>query len=304
MYVPGYLKIDDMLFKERIKILEKNLSECTLCPNECRVNRMKEKGRCKTNSRIMISSFHLHYGEEPPISGKYGSGTIFFSGCPSSCVYCQNFSISQLCEGYYITVEELAAIMVHLQNEGAHNINLVTPTHFVPQIISAIFIAKNNGLNIPVVYNTFGYEKVKTLRLIDGIIDIYMPDMRYSDNKYAERFSGIKNYVEYNRDAVKEMQRQVGDLIIEDGIAKKGLLVRLLVLPNNISGTIDTLKFLYNEISKNVYISLMCQYYPAYKAMNYVELNRFISKDEYYEVYKEAKKFRGHFQHFREFYDL
>lgn len=302
MFISGYLRINNSVFKKRIEELNKILDECVLCPNECKVNRNKgEKGRCNSDSRLKIASFHLHFGEEPPISGRNGSGTIFFSGCLSRCVYCQNYSISQFCEGYYISVDELANVKLKLQKEGAHNINLVTPTHFIPQIVNAIFIAKKDGLNIPIVYNTFGYEKVEILKLIDGIVDIYMPDMRYSSNDNGEKYSDVKYYVDFNREAIKEMHRQVGDLIIEDGIAKKGLLVRLLVLPNNVSGTIESLNFLYNEISKDTYISLMDQYYPSYKAKEYDEINRFLRRDEYLEVYRIAKKFRGHFQDARRF---
>ncbi len=302
MFISGYLRIDDLVFKKRIEELNKILDRCVLCPNECKVNRNKgEKGKCNSDSRLKISSFHLHFGEEPPVSGRNGSGTVFFSGCPSRCVYCQNFSISQFCEGHYVSVEELSVIMLELQIKGAHNINLVTPTHFIPQIVNAIFIAKKDGLNIPIVYNTFGYEKVDTLKLIDGIVDIYMPDMRYSSNENGEKFSDVKNYAKYNRNAIKEMYRQVGDLVMEDGVARKGLLVRLLVLPNNISGTVDSLNFLYNEVSKNTYISLMDQYYPYYKAMEFDEINRFLKREEYLEVYRIASKFRGHLQNTRGF---
>lgn len=302
MYRPEYLNISDDVFKKKIEVLYDNLNECKLCPNECKVNRNNgEIGKCKSDSRLKISSFNLHFGEEPPISGEKGSGTIFFSGCPSRCVYCQNYSISQVNEGYLITAEELAQIMLELKDESAHNINLVSPTHFIPQIVEAIFIAKNNGLNIPIVYNTFGYEKIEILKMLEGIVDIYMPDMRYSSNEYAERYSGVKNYVDFNRTAIKEMYRQVKDLVLKDGIAKKGLLVRLLVLPEDISGTIETLNFLYNFVSKETYISLLDQYYPTYKAYDYKELNRFLKKEEYIKVYNVAKKFRGHFQNTRGF---
>ena len=307
MMKPLYINLDEKDFKEKIEILFDILNECSLCPNDCKVNRNKgEKGRCESDSKIKISGFHLHFGEEPPISGRNGSGTIFFSGCPSKCVYCQNYTISQLCEGYYINVEQLFSIMLKLQMEGAHNINLVTPTHYVPQIVNAIFLARNSGLKIPIVYNTFGYEKVETLRILEGIIDIYMPDMRYSDDKYAQKYSGVKDYTYYNRIAVKEMHRQVGDLSIENGIAIKGLLVRLLILPNDVSGTIDTLNFLYEEVSKDTYISLLDQYHPVYKAYKFKEINRTIEEDEYMKIYKVAKKFRGHFQMSRigKLYDL
>lgn len=258
------------------------LSSCKICPRQCGVNRLNgEIGFCGGAKDLKIYNYQLHLGEEPPISGTKGSGTIFFTYCNSRCVYCQNYKFSQLGEGKEVGIDGLSGIMLDLQKKGSHNINLVTPTHYVPQIISAIKISRGMGLNIPIVYNTNGYELPETLELLKGIIDIYLPDMRYSNNEMAFKYSSLPDYVSYNRKAVKLMYEQVGDLIIEDGIAKRGLIIRLLVLPNNIAGTRDTMKFIKEEISPNVHISLMSQYYPVFKANQYPGLVRQIAEKEY-----------------------
>lgn len=249
------------------------LSSCRLCPRQCGVNRLKgEKGFCGAGKDVRIYNYQLHFGEEPPISGTSGSGTIFFSYCTSRCVYCQNFRFSQLCEGKDIGIEVLSGIMLELQGKGAHNINLVTPTHYVPQIIIAIKIARDKGLSIPIVYNTSGYELPDTLRLLNGIVDIYLPDMRYSRDEIAVRYSSLPNYVYYNREAVKIMYKQ-GDLII-----------RHLVLPNGIAGTRETMEFIRNKLSADVHISLMGQFYPVFNASQYPEINRQITEQEYEEA--------------------
>ncbi len=230
----------------------------------------------------VVSSDNLHHGEEPPISGFRGSGTIFFTGCSLGCVFCQNYPISHLLHGNQITVPRLAEIMLRLQKAGAHNINLVTPTHFTPQIMAALLIAYKKGLKIPIVYNCGGFESLNTLKLLDGIVDIYMPDMKYSDPEMAKLYSSARTYPQINKVAVKEMYRQVGDLQIdENGIAKKGLLIRHLVLPENIAGTKEILRFIAEEISPNTYISLMSQYFPAYKALSMPAINRRITPAEY-----------------------
>ncbi len=278
------------LSKKAEEIWER-LSSCDLCPFDCKVNRLNgEIGVCRANDELYISSYNLHYGEEPPISGYRGSGTIFFTHCLSRCVYCQNYPISQLGYGNKYTIDRLAEIMLYLQKRGAHNINLVTPTHYIAHIISALEIAKNKGLNIPIVYNTFGYEKLDVLKVLEGIVDIYLVDMRYSSDDKALKYSRVKNYVEINRNAVKEMHRQVGNLNMENGIAKKGVIVRLLVMPEDISGTTDTLRFLAKEVSKDIYISLMSQYFPAHKAFKYPPLDRGITKDEYQRVLLERER--------------
>lgn len=285
--LPFYLeKLNPNELQQRADVLKKMLEECRLCPNECAVNRIDgETGNCNSTVEVIISSYGPHFGEEPELVGLYGSGTIFFTNCNLSCIYCQNYDISQLGIGKKISIEELSDIMISLQRRGCHNINLVTPTHFVPQIVQALIIAIEKGLEIPLVYNCGGYESVETLKLLENIIDIYMPDIKYSDNEVASLLSGIKNYWNIVRAAVKEMHRQVGDLHIDrKGIAKRGLLLRHLVLPDNLAGSEKVLDFVADEISKNTYINIMDQYHPAYKANDYSGLNRRIKSDEYQKV--------------------
>lgn len=260
------------------------LDDCAFCPRECHVNRTagSTKGICGVDARLKVSSANLHFGEEPPISGTRGSGTIFLSGCNLKCVYCQNYPISQFRHGDYATIDEVAFMMLDLERRGAHNINLVTPSHYVPQLMAAMLSAYRQGLTLPIVYNTSGYDKVETLRLLDGIVEIYMPDMRYWDPEMARRYSIARNYPEVNRAAIKEMHRQVGDLQIdENGVATRGLLVRHLVLPENIAGSEGIFRFLSEEISPDTFVSLMSQYFPAYKAVSMEKLNRRILKKEY-----------------------
>jgi len=269
------------------------LEKCSVCPRNCNVNRLKnEIGFCKIGRNPKISAYNLHFGEEPPISGIRGSGTIFFTGCNLRCVFCQNYPISQRCHGNEITVEKLADIMMALQNQNAHNINLVTPTHVVPQIIEVILLAKNKGLKIPIVYNSGGYEKVETLKLLKGIIDIYMPDAKYSDDKMAEKYSDAKNYWKINKLALKEMHRQVGDLKLKNEIATKGLLIRHLVLPDNIAGSKKGFEFIAKEISPRTHISIMAQYHPANRTDDFPELQRKITDKEYQQVLNWADEFR------------
>lgn len=290
--LPLYLeKLNPNELQQRADVLKKMLEECRLCPNECAVNRTAgETGNCNSTDAIFISSYGPHFGEEPELVGLYGSGTIFFTNCNLACVYCQNYDISQLGVGKKISVEELSDIMISLQRRGCHNINLVTPTHFVPQIVQALIIAIDKGLEIPLVYNCGGYESVETLKLLENIIDIYMPDIKYSDNEVASRLSGIKNYWNVVKAAVIEMHRQVGDLHIgRNGIANRGLLVRHLVLPNDLAGSEKVIDFIADEISKNTYVNIMDQYHPSYKADEYVELNRRIRMTEYVKVLEYAK---------------
>jgi putative pyruvate formate lyase activating enzyme len=268
------------------------LSPCSVCPRQCGAFRLDDdrSGECKTGFNPWVSSANLHFGEEPPISGYSGSGTIFFSNCNLSCKYCQNYPISQYGEGQEVTVEQLSDLMIKLQKRGAHNVNWVTPTHVVPQAVKAFFLAREKGFNLPIVYNSSGYDRVETLRLLEGIVDIYMPDMRYNDGAVSEMLSGAGDYPEVNRAAIKEMHRQVGDLIIgEDGVAVRGLLIRHLVLPEGYSGSEGIFKFVADEISKDTYISLMSQYFPAYRAVEDPRLNRRIRKSEYK---KAVKAFR------------
>lgn len=292
--LPMYLEtLTPIELKERSDKLNELLKECRLCPNECLADRVKgETGDCNSTDEVMISSYGPHYGEEPPLTGTLGSGTIFFTNCNLACQFCQNYDISQLGRGTSVSIDELARIMIGLQNSGCHNINFVTPTHFTPQIVDALIVAINKGLQLPLVYNCGGYESVETLKLLEGIFDIYMPDIKYSKNETAVKYSHIKNYWDVVRFAVKEMHRQVGNLKINKrGIAQRGLLIRHLILPNNIAGSKEVIDFIAGEISYDTYLNLMDQYYPSYKAGNYKELNRRISKEEYYEIIDYAKKY-------------
>ncbi len=290
--MPEYMKLyESGKLKEIAEKLEEAVIACNLCPWHCKTDRRKEKtGVCKGGYLPEISSYNLHFGEEPPISGTQGSGTIFFTGCQLRCVFCQNYPISQLRNGKQLEFEELADIMIELQKRGAHNINLVTPTPWIFQIVKSLLIAVQRGLNIPIVWNTSGYEDIKTLKLIEGVVDIYLTDIKYSDDKPAKRLSMANNYFSIAKEGTKEMFRQVGNLITENGIAKKGLIVRHLVLPNNLSGSEKVLEFLRKEISKDVFISLMSQYFPAYKAIDNKLLNRPLNKKEYDSVLESLEK--------------
>ncbi len=279
--------------QQRIEAAYKLLEKCRVCPRRCGVNRLKDErtGFCRSGLDPVISSVGPHHGEEPPLSGTKGSGTIFFTNCNLQCVYCQNYPISQMGNGAERTVGELACRMLYLQEQGCHNLNLVTPTHFMPQILKALGIAKERGFELPVVYNTSGYDSLESLRLLDGIIDIYLPDMRYSDNAAAMKYSAAPHYLEINRAAIKEMFRQVGNLALDrDGIATRGLIIRHLVLPDRLSGTEGVMKFLADEVSKDVYISLMAQYFPAYRANEFKGLGRRVRHDEYEEAYQIMRK--------------
>ena len=281
------------LIKSRIEEAYFMMKECSLCPRKCGVNRLEdEKGFCKLGRELMISSHNIHYGEEPPISGKKGSGTIFFTSCTMSCVFCQNYPISQLRHGNIIHSSQLAEIMVWLFHKGAHNINLVTPAHQTPMILESILKAMESGLDIPIVFNSGGYESIDVLKLWGGIVDIYLPDMKYSDEKHAMKYSLASNYPETNKRAILEMYRQVGRLVInEDGIAERGLLIRHLILPKNIAGTEKILRFISEEISPSTYISLMSQYFPAHKALKIDELRKKTNKQEYEQALSLMEKF-------------
>ena len=289
---PNYFNLSKKEIDFRIESFFKILEKCEICPRKCRVNRLKdEKGFCKLGKLPMVSAYHPHFGEENVLVGKRGSGACFFSSCNLACVYCQNYEISQLRIGKEISQERLAEMMIELQNMDCHNINLVSPTSHVPAIVRSLAIAKEKGLKLPFVYNTDAYDSVETLKLLDGIIDIYMPDVKYSDDKIALKYSSAPRYFEIMKAAIKEMHRQVGDLILDDeGIAVRGLLVRHLVLPNNLAGTEKIVKFLAKEISKNTFINVMDQYFPYYKAAQYPELSRRITQKEYQEAITLAKK--------------
>jgi len=265
-----------------------SLKSCDICPRSCKVNRLEGKsGFCKTAVLPKVYSFMSHYGEEPPVSGSRGSGTIFFSHCNMGCVYCQNYEFSQSGKGREYEFSELAQIMLTLQESGCHNINLVTPTHVLPQILKALELAIAGGLKIPLVYNTSGYESSQILKMLDGVVDIYLADMRYADREISRKLSLAPDYPQRNREAVKEMHRQASPAEFnEEGLIKKGLIIRHLVLPNHASGTDKIMQFIAKDISADTYISLMSQYLPYYKASAYPQISRRLNNDEY----EEAKK--------------
>jgi len=283
---PAYAQLGADELRRRALLARRLLSPCELCPRHCGVDRLSgETGYCLTGAPARVYSYLSHHGEEPPISGRRGSGTVFFSGCSLRCVYCQNCEFSQNPVGDEFSGEDLAGVFLSLQEAGCHNVNLVTPTHVVPQILEALALACERGLNLPLVYNTSGYDLVETLRLLDGVVDVYMPDMRYSDPAAAAMYSDGADYVEVNRAAVVEMHRQVGDLMLDsDGVAVRGLLVRLLVLPNGTAGTEETVGFIASKISRNTSVSLMSQYQPLHKAPAHPELARRITPAEYDKV--------------------
>ena len=289
---PAYQSLSESEFSEKVNLAGDILTDCKLCPRECHVDRTSgQRGFCKTGDMPFVSSWGPHFGEERPLVGRYGSGTIFFGNCNLGCLFCQNYSISHLGEGTEITHEKLADIMLSLQDGGCHNINLVTPTHQVPAILKAVKIAFDKGLKLPLVYNCGGYESVDTLRILDGIIDIYMPDFKYSDKKYSSKYSDADDYPEVAKSAIKEMYRQAGDLQIdESGIATRGLLVRHLVLPEDVAGTSGIIRFIAEEISKETYINIMDQYHPCFKAFDNPPLDRRITDKEYSDAIKYALK--------------
>lgn len=281
---PSYLHAHDTRkLQEVAQKAWEMLSSCTLCPRRCKVNRLNKKiGFCKTGTEAKVYSYLAHSGEEPPISGTFGSGTIFFSGCTMSCLYCQNHKFSQSNEGKEVTTERLADMMIELQHASCHNINLVTPTHVLPHILKALILAIEKGLHIPLVYNTSGYELAETIKLLDGIVDIYLADMRYADDEQAIKYSHAPGYANCNRESIKEMYRQVGMVSLNDKeIIQRGIIIRHLVLPENISGTKSIMEFIAQEISKETYVSLMSQYKPYYKAESYKPLSRRIHVEEY-----------------------
>jgi putative pyruvate formate lyase activating enzyme len=268
------------------------LKNCTLCPRFCRVNRLKEElGFCRTGRLAVVASFGPHFGEESPLVGRNGSGTIFFSHCNLLCIFCQNYEISHGGEGVQVSAEQLANIMLDLQNRGCHNINFVTPSHVLAQILEALPVAIEKGLQVPLVYNCGGYDRVSALKLLDGIVDIYMPDFKFWDSKVADELCGAEDYPERARSAFKEMHRQVGDLQVDaKGIAQRGLLVRHLVMPEGLAGTASVLQFLANEISRNTYLNIMDQYRPCGGAVGKPGIGRPLTHDEYKEALRMARE--------------
>ena len=272
---------------EKINILK----SCNVCPHNCRIDRTQSAdGVCGMSSELVISSYGPHFGEEPELVGYFGSGTIFFTGCNLLCLFCQNYDISHLREGYGINEKRLTEIMLLLQERGCSNINLVTPTHFTPQIIHAIEEAKIKDLNVPVIWNSSGYEKADTIRMLEGIVDIYMPDIKFKNPDKCKLYTEADDYFTYASEAVMEMHRQVGDLIIKNGIARRGLLIRHLVLPNNQSDTKEIIDFVAEELGEDTYFNLMEQYHPCFKANGYPLISELITKVEYEYFVNYAKK--------------
>ena len=290
MFEPAYLRLlHSGELADRVEAALRRLEACDICPRCCGVNRRQDVlGTCHTGEQAVVSSVGPHFGEEEPLVGHGGSGTIFFAWCNLRCQYCQNATISQLGEGEPANAQSIASWMLALQRSGCHNVNLVSPTHVVPQILAATLLAAQNGLHIPLVYNTGGYERLETLALLDGVVDIYMPDMKYADAAVAERYSQVKGYPAINQAAVREMHRQVGDLWLDErGIAQRGLLVRHLVLPERLAGTAELVRFLA-ALSPNTYLNIMDQYRPYLKAFSLPPLNRRIQASEYREAVCQA----------------
>lgn len=282
-FLPAYIqlyKTGDL--EKRAAAGREMLRECNLCPRKCGVNRLQgEEGFCKSDARVMISSAGPHFGEEAPLVGSHGSGTIFFTNCNLGCVFCQNYDISHQGRGKKIETDELADAMISLQEMGCHNINFVTPTHYIPQILASLLIAVKNGLHVPLVHNCGGYESVDALKLLDGVFDIYMPDMKYGNNDAGEKYSRAPGYFDAMTAAVSEMHRQVGDLAVNsEGIAERGLLIRLLVLPGDLAGTRKIVEYI-SRLSKDSYVNIMAQYRPEYRSLKYPELSRRISSKEF-----------------------
>lgn len=289
-FIPAYQLLSEHEFHRKMKQAEDILVDCTLCPRECHVDRTAgETGFCKTGDKAFVSSWGPHFGEERPLVGRQGSGTIFFGNCNLRCLFCQNYSISHGGEGTEISDEKLADIMLGLQRTGCHNINFVTPTHQVAAILRSLKIAAGKGLSIPLVYNCGGYESLETLEILNGVIDIYMPDFKYSNSEYAARYSEAHDYPEVAKRAFKEMHRQVGDLVMDErGIAQRGLLIRHLVLPDNVAGTQEIVIFIAEELSKDTYVNIMDQYHPCFKADENPPLDRRITGREYAEAVQMA----------------
>lgn len=293
MFTPSYIeayqtgRLTDSK-KESYKILE----NCCLCPRKCGVNRLEgEKGICRTGLSAMVSSFNPHFGEEDPLVGSNGSGTIFMTNCNLLCVFCQNWEISHLGEGNEVDSITLAGMMLQLQRLGCHNINFVTPTHVVPQILDALAYAVDGGLNVPLVYNTGGYDSVETLKLLEGIFDIYMPDFKFWNSEMARKYLKAPDYPERARDAIKEMHRQVGNLTVdENGIALRGVLLRHLVMPEGVAGTREIMRYIAREISPDTYVNIMDQYRPCGNADKYPPIDRCITHDEYEEALRAARE--------------
>lgn len=291
-FLPAYIQLYETgELEKRVSAGYEMLRECKLCARECGVDRLQgEKGHCKSGERVMISSARPHFGEEPPLVGRRGSGTIFLTNCNLGCVFCQNYDISHQGRGKEIETDEMANAMLALQGMGCHNINFVTPTHYIPQILAGLLIAVKNGLRVPLVHNCGGYESIDALKLLDGVFDIYMPDMKYGDNDAGKKYSRASDYFDVVTAAVSEMHRQVGDLTVNsEGIAERGLLIRHLVLPGDLAGTGKIVEYI-SRLSKNSYVNIMAQYRPEYRALRYPELSRRISSKEFKDAISLAEE--------------
>jgi putative pyruvate formate lyase activating enzyme len=291
-FVPSYIRLfENGELQQRVEALKEILKECRLCPRECGVNRLNGKvGVCQAGIELKVSSAFPHFGEEPPLVGYHGSGTIFLSHCNLRCIFCQNYDISHLGHGEPMTPPDMARVMVRLQEIGCHNINFVTPTHYAPQIVASLPEAIERGLRLPLVYNCSGYESIEVIRLLEGVVDIYMPDAKYMDGRYSKEFSNAPDYPEVIKEVLKEMHRQVGDLTANSqGIAERGLLIRHLVMPNGVASSEAVLRFIAEEISVHSYVNIMDQYRPEYRANEFPEINRRITQKEYLEAVERAR---------------
>jgi putative pyruvate formate lyase activating enzyme len=290
--IPAYLKLPSGILAEKVRTAEAILKSCTLCPRECKVDRTaREFGICRTGDKPFVSSWGPHFGEERPLVGMHGSGTIFFGNCNLGCIFCQNYTISHLGEGSEMSFERLAEVMLELQDTGCHNINFVTPTHQMPMILRSLSMAASQGLTVPIVYNCGGYESLEAIKLLDGVVDIYMPDFKYADPEMSFKYSYAMNYPSVAITVIKEMHRQVGDLVMDtSGIALRGLLLRHLVLPGGIAGTREVVRFIAEELSKNTYVNIMDQYRPCYKAFDHPPLDRRITRQEFSETIMLARE--------------
>lgn len=294
IFLACYNQMPPEILEDRARAAVARLEACNICPRCCGVNRLQdERGFCRTGRLARVASYTPHFGEEAPLVGRSGSGTIFFCGCNLACVFCQNYDISQQNLGRVVSAETLARMMLALQDSGCHNINFVTPTHVVPQILEALVPAREEGLHVPLVYNSSGYDSVQTLRLLEGVFDIYMPDAKYGSDEPALKYSNAPGYTGIMKAAIREMHRQVGDLALdEDGVAVRGLLVRHLVMPEGAAGTAEVVRFLSQEISPNTYLNVMAQYRPEYNASRFPELDRPITGREYADALRLAARAR------------
>jgi putative pyruvate formate lyase activating enzyme len=292
-FTPSYIHLHEKgELRRRIRLLNEFLSECRLCPRECRVNRLRgDLGYCRAGSELEISSAFPHFGEEPPLVGRHGSGTIFLTHCNLRCFFCQNYDITHLGRGEPFTLSDMARVMLRLQEMGCHNINFVTPTHYVPQIIASFPEAIENGLRLPIVYNCSGYESIEVIRLLKDIVDVYMPDVKFMKVTYSEKFCNAPDYPDVIKNILWEMHFQVGDLTLNtDGIAERGLLIRHLIMPNGVSSSEEVFQFIAEKISAHSYINIMEQYRPEFRANEYPEIDRRITRKEYLEAIQSAKQ--------------